>query len=77
VSRIAGVAPELTTAVLHLAQSLLLPTADGDTEAVPGGRVRSALPEPVFGALTSLGRAAARRFNELGPADSPRAADLP
>ena len=71
VSRIAGVAPELTTAVLHVVQKLLLPGADGDTEAVPGRSVRSALPEPVFGALTSLGRAAARRFNELGPADRP------
>ena len=69
VSRIAGVAPELTTAVLHLVQKRLLPAADGDTEAVPGRSVRSALPEPVFGALTSLGRAAARRFNELGTAD--------
>jgi len=27
----------------------------------------------VFGALTSLGRAAARRFNELGPADPVKA----
>jgi short-subunit dehydrogenase len=71
VSRIAGVAPELTTAVLHVVQKLLLPAADGDTEAVPGRSVRSALPEPVFGALTSLGRAAARRFNELGSADRP------
>jgi short-subunit dehydrogenase len=65
VSRVAGVAPELTTAVLHAVQKLLLPSADGGTEVVPGHSLRSALPEPVFGALTSLGRAAAARFNEL------------
>ncbi len=64
VSRLAGVAPELTTAVLHAVQNLILPDPDGETTAVPGHSLRSALPEPVFGALTSLGRSAAARFNE-------------
>ena len=71
VSRLAGVAPELTTAVLHTVQNLALPGPDGDTEAVPGHRLRAALPEPVFGALTSLGRNAAQRFNELGRRPGP------
>jgi short-subunit dehydrogenase len=66
VSRLAGVAPELTTAVLHTVQNLALPAPDGDRSAVPGHRLRAALPEPVFGALTSMGRAAAARFNERG-----------
>ena len=66
VSRLAGVAPELTTAVLHTVQNLALPAPDGDRSAAPGHRLRAALPEPVFGALTSMGRAAAARFNERG-----------
>jgi short-subunit dehydrogenase len=71
VSRLAGVAPELTTAVLHAVQKLLLPAPDGDAGAVPGHRLRSVLPEPVFGALTSMGRAAAVRFNETRAAERP------
>jgi hypothetical protein len=67
VSRLAGVAPELTTAVLHTVQNLILPDPDGETKAVPGRSLRAALPEPVFGALTSLGRSAAARFNEVRP----------
>ena len=66
VSRVAGLAPELTTAVLHAVQNLILPDPDGTAEAVPGRGLRGALPEPVFGALTSMGRTAAARFNELG-----------
>ena len=71
VSRVAGLAPELTTAVLHAVQSLILPDPGGDTEAVPGHRLRAALPQPVFGALTSMGRAAAARFNETRAAERP------
>jgi hypothetical protein len=65
VSRLAGVAPELTTAVLHAVQNLILPASDGEKTTAPGRGLRAALPEPVFGALTSLGRAAAARFNEV------------
>jgi len=71
VSRVAGLAPELTTAVLHAVQNLILPDPDGTAEAVPGRGLRGALPEPVFGALTSMGRAAAARFNETRAAERP------
>jgi hypothetical protein len=33
---------------------------------VPGRKLHPTLPALVFGTLTSLGRAAAARFNELG-----------
>jgi short-subunit dehydrogenase len=69
--RLAGVAPGLTTAVLHATQNLVLPAPDGDRTAVPGRRLRPALPEPVFGALTRLGRTASARFNELRAAGRP------
>ena len=64
--RLAGLAPELTTAVLHAAQQVLLPAPDAHGEAVPSRELRPAMPAGMFGALTSLGRAAATRFNELG-----------
>jgi short-subunit dehydrogenase len=64
--RLAGLAPEITAAVLHAAQDAVLPAADGDGEAVPGRQLRPALPSALFGVLTSLGRSAAARFNELG-----------
>ena len=63
--RLAGVAPGLTTAVLHATQQLLLPGRDGDGTAVPGHRLRPALSEPVFGALTRMGQRASARYNEL------------
>ena len=69
--RLAGVAPGLTTAVLHRVQNLALPAPDGDRTAVPGHRLRPALSEPVFGALTRMGRAASARFNELRAAGRP------
>jgi short-subunit dehydrogenase len=58
--RLAGLAPEATTSVLHAVQRVVLPAPDGGTAAVPGRQLRPALPAPVFRALTSLGRAAAR-----------------
>jgi NAD(P)-dependent dehydrogenase (short-subunit alcohol dehydrogenase family) len=64
--RLAGLAPEITTAVLHAVQGAVLPAPDGDGEAVPGRRLHPALPAAAFGVLTSLGRSAAARFNELG-----------
>jgi short-subunit dehydrogenase len=69
--RLAGVAPGLTTAVLHATQQLLLPAPDGDGTAVPGHRLRPALSEPVFGALTRMGQRASARFNELRAAGRP------
>ena len=42
------------------------PDSDGDGAAVPGRELHPTLPRSVFDALTSLGRAAAARFNELG-----------
>ena len=72
VSRLAQVAPEVTTAVLHAAQNLLLPAPDGKSAARPGRELRPAGPASVFAALTSLGRSAAARFNQRG---RPRAPD--
>jgi short-subunit dehydrogenase len=66
VSRLAAVAPELTGAALHAVQNLALPDPGGGRPAEPGHRLRPSLPQPVFGALTVLGRAAAHRFNQLG-----------
>jgi len=50
---------------------LLLPGPDGDGTAVPGHRLRPALSEPVFGALTRMGQRASARFNELRAAERP------
>ena len=57
--------------MLHRVQNLALPTPDDDRTAVPGHRLRPALSEPVFGALTRMGRAASARFNELRAAGRP------
>jgi short-subunit dehydrogenase len=73
VAHAAGLAPGLTGAILHLVQRLALPAPpdrletsatsaeNGDT---PGYRLNPALPGKVFDFMTSLGRAAASRFNE-------------
>lgn len=73
VSRLAGLVPELTCQVLHLAQRLALPapnggfetppTGEGD-EGTPGHALDPALPKKAFDRLTTLGRAAASRLNE-------------
>jgi hypothetical protein len=64
-ARGAGIFPELTTSVLHLAQRLLLPAPDGSGKgAVPGRNLRPAMRKRTFDSLTALGRASARRFNE-------------
>jgi hypothetical protein len=75
--RLAGLAPEVTAPVLHAAQKAVLPAPGGDSAAVPGRQLRPALPALVFGALTSLGRAAAARFNQLGrkPGSDPSGPD--
>jgi short-subunit dehydrogenase len=71
VSRLAQVAPELTTTVLHAVQNLALPDPDGDPAGVRGRRLRATLPEPVLGPLTALGRAAAGRFNQVSREPKP------
>jgi short-subunit dehydrogenase len=68
VSRVAGLAPGLTGEVLHLVQRLALPAPPGPAaqggEPVPGHELNPALPRKAFDRLTTLGRAAAARFNE-------------
>jgi NAD(P)-dependent dehydrogenase (short-subunit alcohol dehydrogenase family) len=64
--RLAGLVPELTAPVLHAVQNVVLPDPDGDGAATPGRELHPTLPASVFDVLTSLGRAAATRFNELG-----------
>ena len=66
VGRLAGLVPELTAPVLHAVQNTALPDPDGDGAAVPGRELHPTLPGSVFGVLTSMGRRAAVRFNELG-----------
>jgi NAD(P)-dependent dehydrogenase (short-subunit alcohol dehydrogenase family) len=69
VSRIASLAPGLTSGVLHLVQRLALPgpgsvtTADGGA-GTPGQDLDPAFSRKAFDRLTALGRTAARRFNE-------------
>jgi NAD(P)-dependent dehydrogenase (short-subunit alcohol dehydrogenase family) len=72
VSRVAQLAPGLTSGVLHLAQRLALPappgpgdaTAAGGGEGTPGQDLEPAFSRKAFDRLTALGRAAADRFNE-------------
>ena len=68
VSRVAGLAPGLTSEVLHLVQRLMLPGPAGarptDGEGTPGQDLDPAIPRTAFDRLTALGRAAAGRFNE-------------
>jgi short-subunit dehydrogenase len=74
VSRLAGLAPGLTCQVLQLTRRLALPAPDGrrsgtppageDGDGIPGGELEPALPRKAFDRLTTLGRAAASRFNE-------------
>jgi len=64
VSRVAGLAPGLTSDILHLVQQLALPAGRGGEDETPGHDLDPAVPRPIFDRLTTLGRAAARRFNE-------------
>jgi hypothetical protein len=52
-------------------QRAVLPAPDSEGVAVPGRQLHPALPLPVFDALTSPGRAAAARFNQLGRKPGP------
>ena len=65
VSRVAALAPGVTSEVLNLVQRLALPAGGGTAEGeISGHDLDPAVPRPVFDRLTTLGRAAARRFNE-------------
>jgi NAD(P)-dependent dehydrogenase (short-subunit alcohol dehydrogenase family) len=69
VSRVAGLAPGLTSEILHLVQRLMLPgPAEADPaaegEGTPGQDLDPAFSRKVFDRLTVLGRTAASRFNE-------------
>jgi short-subunit dehydrogenase len=68
-ARGAAVSPELTGAMMQLMQRVL-PGADGGEprhaqRATPGLGLRPAVSQRVFGPLTTLGRRAAARFNQL------------
>ncbi len=66
VARVADLAPGLTSEVLHAVQRLALPgpPAQEGGEPVPGHELNPTLPRKAFDRLTTLGRAAAARFNE-------------
>jgi NAD(P)-dependent dehydrogenase (short-subunit alcohol dehydrogenase family) len=69
VSRVTGLAPGLTSEVLHLVQRLMLPVPAGagsaaDGEGTPGQDLDPAFSRKVFDRLTAMGRTAADRFNE-------------
>ena len=72
ISRIAGLTPGLTSGALHQVQRLALPAPAGpptdpaqDTsEGIPGHALNPAVSRKAFDRLTTLGRAAASRFNE-------------
>jgi short-subunit dehydrogenase len=73
VSRLAGVVPGLTSEILHLVQRLVLPPpGPRDAQhAVPGHELNPAFSGKAFDRLTTLGRAAASRFNERPEASHP------
>jgi short-subunit dehydrogenase len=69
VSRVAGIVPGLTTEILHLVQRLALPVPSGEPGAAvadeaQGHELRPAMGKKTYDRLTSLGQAAASRFNE-------------
>lgn len=63
VARSAAIAPGLTTSVLHLTDRLL-PASEANGQ-VSGLSLRPAIGAGLFDRLTTLGRRATRRFNEL------------
>ena len=69
VSRAAGIVPGLTSEILHLVQRLALPDPPGEPGAASAGEaqgheLRPAMGKKAFDRLTTLGQAAASRFNE-------------
>jgi short-subunit dehydrogenase len=68
VARAAAIMPGLTSSVLHSVQELALPPAtDGNAQPAEGRQLSPSISPAVFGWLTTLGRAAARRFNQRKP----------
>jgi short-subunit dehydrogenase len=67
-SRLAGLAPGLTSQILHQAQQLALPAPPPDGEAsgagTPGHALNPALSRKAFDRLTAWGQGAAACFNE-------------
>ena len=69
VSRAAGIVPGMTSEILHLVQRLALPAPSGEPGAAvadeaQGHELRPAMGNKTFDRLTTIGRAAASRFNE-------------
>jgi len=69
VSRAAGIVPGLTSEILHLVQRLALPAPSGEpgsavADEAQGHELRPAMGKKTFDRLTTLGQAAASRFNE-------------
>jgi short-subunit dehydrogenase len=69
VSRAAGIVPGLTSEILHLVQRLALPAPSGEpgsavADEAQGHELRPAMGKKAFDRLTTLGQAAASRFNE-------------
>jgi short-subunit dehydrogenase len=69
VSRAAGIVPGLTSEILHLVQRLALPAPSGEpgspvADEAEGHDLRPAIGKKTFDRLTTLGQAAASRFNE-------------
>src|SRR5690348_1578878 len=69
VSRAAGIVPGLTSEILHLVQRLALPDPPGEpgslvADEAEGHDLRPAMGKKTFDRLTTLGQAAASRFNE-------------
>lgn len=69
VSRAAGIVPGLTSEILHLVQRLALPAPSGEpgaaaSDEAQGHELRPAMGKKAFDRLTTLGQAAASRFNE-------------
>ena len=69
VSRVAGIVPGLTSEILHLVQRLALPAPPDEpgsavADEAQGHDLRPAIGKKAFDRLTTLGQAAANRFNE-------------
>ena len=64
-ARLAGLAPGLTSQILHQVQQLALPAPGGvPGQETPGYALSPALPRKAFDRLTAWGQSAATRFNE-------------
>jgi hypothetical protein len=64
-ARTGGIAPGLTSVILHAVSQLVLPGSPGEGSGTARGqRLRPAISQSVFDWLTFLGRRAAGRLNE-------------